>query len=223
MNMSFDARDLARQAVLDAADVADHVGDYIDVEYSDENRIATYLFESKVPGYRGWRWCVTIAKVDGDSAPTICDVVSIPGPESLLAPEWIPFRDRVTPADITPGAILPSVHDDTRLVPGSAALPTDEELEPIESWDLGIARPRVLSIEGRDQAAQRWYSGDRGPNAPLAVSAPKPCQSCGFFIPITGALRGAFGVCANAVAPDDGRVVSVDHGCGAHSEATFTA
>ena len=223
MNMSFDARDLARQAVLDAADVADHVGDYIDVEYSDENRIATYLFESKVPGYRGWRWCVTIAKVDGDSAPTICDVVSIPGPESLLAPEWIPFRDRVTPADITPGAILPSVHDDTRLVPGSAALPTEDELEPIESWDLGIARPRFLSIEGRDQAAQRWYSGDRGPNAPLAVSAPKPCQSCGFFIPITGALRGAFGVCANAVAPDDGRVVSVDHGCGAHSEATFTA
>ena len=28
-----------------------------------------------------------------------------------------------------------------------------------------------------------------------------------------------FGVCANAYAPDDGRVVSVDHGCGAHSEA----
>jgi hypothetical protein len=28
-----------------------------------------------------------------------------------------------------------------------------------------------------------------------------------------------FGVCANEYAPDDGRVVSLDHGCGAHSEA----
>jgi hypothetical protein len=27
-------------------------------------------------------------------------------------------------------------------------------------------------------------------------------------------------VCANEYAPDDGRVVSLDHGCGAHSEAT---
>jgi hypothetical protein len=35
-------------------------------------------------------------------------------------------------------------------------------------------------------------------------------------------LRSTFGVCANAISPDDARVVSVDHGCGAHSEATFT-
>jgi hypothetical protein len=28
-------------------------------------------------------------------------------------------------------------------------------------------------------------------------------------------------VCANAISPEDARVVSVDHGCGAHSEATL--
>jgi hypothetical protein len=33
-----------------------------------------------------------------------------------------------------------------------------------------------------------------------------------------GALRSFFGVCANAWSPSDGRVVSLDHGCGAHSE-----
>ena len=37
-----------------------------------------------------------------------------------------------------------------------------------------------------------------------------------------GSLRSTFGVCANAISPEDARVVSVDHGCGAHSEATFT-
>ena len=78
-----------------------------------------------------------------------------------------------------------------------------------------------MSIEGRDQASKRWYSGDRGPESDIAKASPKPCASCGFFLGISGSLRGAFGVCANAISPEDARVVSVDHGCGAHSEATF--
>lgn len=219
--MSFDAKDLARTAAVEEARDAKLVGDFVSVEYADEDRIASYLFEAFIPGYKGWRWCATIAKVDDSSEPTICDVVVLPGPDSLLAPAWIPYRDRILPGDIGPGDIVPSVHDDTRLVPGINALPADEDLDPIESWDLGIARPRVMSIEGRDQAAKRWYASDRGPHTPLATAAPKPCQSCGFFLPLTGSLRASFGVCANAIAPDDARVVSVDHGCGAHSEATF--
>jgi hypothetical protein len=38
-------------------------------------------------------------------------------------------------------------------------------------------------------------------------------------VPLSGELGRLFGACANAYAPDDGRVVSADHGCGAHSEA----
>ena len=126
------------------------------------------------------------------------------------------------PGDVGVGDIVPSAVDDTRLVPGQQALPQDEELDTAMAIELGLGRARVLSIEGRDQAAKRWYEGERGPNAPVAQSAPKPCHSCGFFIPIAGSLRSTFGVCANAISPDDARVVSVDHGCGAHSEATFT-
>jgi hypothetical protein len=77
----------------------------------------------------------------------------------------------------------------------------------------------VLSYDGRADAAERWYDGDAGPETPIARAAPAACASCGFFLPLAGALRQAFGVCANAFAPDDGRAVSVDHGCGAHSEA----
>jgi hypothetical protein len=36
---------------------------------------------------------------------------------------------------------------------------------------------------------------------------------------MSGALRAVFGVCANEWSPSDGAVVSLDHGCGAHSEA----
>jgi hypothetical protein len=77
----------------------------------------------------------------------------------------------------------------------------------------------VLSLEGRDLAAQRWYDGDRGPRVPLAQSAPGRCVTCGFLIRLSGPLATVFGVCANEFANDDGRVVSLDHGCGAHSEA----
>jgi hypothetical protein len=166
---------------------------------------------------------VTVAQVDDKAEPTVCDVVVLPGPDSLLAPEWIEYRDRILPEDIQPGVIVPSILDDTRLAPGLHSLIQDEELDPAQVFDLGLSRARVLSIEGRDQASKRWYASDRGPTAAIAQSAPKPCQTCGFFLPIAGSLRGSFGVCANAIAPDDARVVSVDHGCGAHSEATINS
>jgi len=221
MTTQFDAQEIARNAALADAEMASQVGAFISVEFDDENRVASYLFDAAIQGYKGWRWCVTVAKVDASANPTVCDVVVLPGPDSLLAPDWIEYKDRILPEDIQPGIIVPSALDDTRLVPGVNALAQDEGLDATEVFDLGLMRPRVLSIEGRDQASKRWYSGDRGPNTPLAQSAPKPCASCGFFIPIAGSLRASFGVCANAIAPDDARVVSVDHGCGAHSEATL--
>ncbi len=218
---TFDAQNIARKAALADAEFASQVGDFVSVEYDDDNRVATYLFSAEIAGYAGWRWCITVAKVDDAASPTVCDVVILPGPDSLLAPDHIPYRDRIQPEDIQPGVVVPSVLEDTRLVPGVHALIHDEELDPAQVFDLGLMRPRVLSIEGRDQASKRWYSSDRGPNAPIAQAAPKPCVSCGFFLPIAGSLRSSFGVCANAIAPDDAKVVSVDHGCGAHSEATL--
>ena len=70
------------------------------------------------------------------------------------------------------------------------------------------------------EAAERWYDGDAGPDVPHARQAPAPCVSCGFFVPFAGALGFGFGGCANEFSPDDGRVVAVDHGCGAHSEGS---
>jgi hypothetical protein len=158
---TFDAELVARNAALAEAEFATQVGDLVSVEYDDENRVATYLFVADIAGYLGWRWCVTVAKVDEEAAPTICDLVVIPGPDSLLAPDHIPYMERILPEDIQPGVIVPSVLEDTRLVPGVNALAQDEGLDATEVFDLGLMRPRVLSIEGRDQASKRWYLGDR--------------------------------------------------------------
>lgn len=193
--------ELARSAAIADAGNPELVGADVSVEIDDDGRVETYLFEAHLAGYKGWRWCVTIAKVDKKSEPTICDVVVLPGPDALLAPEWVAYRDRIQPGDVGVGDIVPSSLDDTRLVPLVHSLIADEDLDAMQVFDLGLGRARVMSIEGRDQAAKRWYDGDRGPQAPLAQSAPKPCHSCGFFLPIAGSLRATFGVCANAISP----------------------
>ena len=213
--------ELARSAAIADAGNPELVGADVSVEIDDDGRVETYLFEANLAGYKGWRWCVTIAKVDKKSEPTICDVVVLPGPDALLAPEWVAYRDRIQPGDVGVGDIVPSSLDDTRLVPSVHSLIADEELNAMQVFDLGLGRARVMSIEGRDQASKRWYESDRGPQSPIAQAAPKPCSSCAFFLPIAGSLRSSFGVCANAISPEDARVVSVDHGCGAHSEATL--
>ena len=213
--------ELARSAAIADAGNPELVGADVSVEIDDDGRVETYLFEANLAGYKGWRWCVTIAKVDKKSEPTICDVVVLPGPDALLAPEWVAYRDRIQPGDVGVGDIVPSSLDDTRLVPSVHSLIADEELDAMQVFDLGLGRARVMSIEGRDQASKRWYESDRGPQSPIAQAAPKPCSSCAFFVPISGSLRASFGVCANAISPEDARVVSLDHGCGAHSEATL--
>lgn len=213
--------ELARSAAIADAGNPELVGADVSVEIDDDGRVETYLFEAHLAGYKGWRWCVTIAKVDKKSEPTICDVVVLPGPDALLAPEWVEYRDRIQPGDVGVGDIVPSSLDDTRLVPSTHSLIADEDLDAMQVFDLGLGRARVMSIEGRDQASKRWYESDRGPQSPIAQAAPKPCSSCAFFVPISGSLRASFGVCANAISPEDARVVSVDHGCGAHSEATL--
>ena len=139
----FDAADFARLAALEDAKNEKFVGAQISVE-SDDDHVATYLFEAFLPGYVGWRWAVTVAKVDDKSAPTICDVVLLPGSDALLAPEWIPYSQRITADDVGVGTIVPTEADDPRLVPANAALPSDEELDLHELFELGAGRLRRL-------------------------------------------------------------------------------
>ncbi|MEI5671874.1 MULTISPECIES: DUF3027 domain-containing protein [unclassified Nocardioides] len=215
------AVDLARDTLLQEAeptDVGDHLGHVVEGE-----RVVTHLFACTRPGYVGWRWSVTVARAPRQKLITVDEVVLIPGDEAIVAPEWVPYRERIKPGDMTPGDLLPVDDDDPRLVPtysfGDDPLDADEKAQIRQvAQDLYLGRARTLSVEGRDLAAQRWYDGDGGPSAPIAQSAPDHCHGCGFLVRIAGPLSELFGVCANGDANDDGRVVSFDHGCGAHSE-----
>ncbi len=215
------AVDEARDALLleaEPTDVGDHLGHVVEGE-----RVVTHLFACTRPGYVGWRWSVTVARASRQKQVTVDEVVLIPGDESIVAPEWVPYRERIQPGDMSVGDLLPVDDDDPRLVPtysfGDDPLDTDEKAQiRMVAQDLGLGRVRTLSPTGRDLAAQRWYDGDAGPAAPIAQSAPDHCHSCGFLVRIAGPLAESFGVCANGDANDDGRVVAFEHGCGAHSE-----
>ena len=98
--------------------------------------------------------------------------------------------------------------------PTTAAEDVDDA---VSAFDL--SRRHVLSPLGRAQTAQRWYEGPRGPKSLSTKTASgNLCSTCGFFVALQGDLSEMFGVCANKWSPDDGKVVSLDHGCGEHSE-----
>jgi hypothetical protein len=202
----------AAESIAEPGTVGEHVGMVMDAE-----RLATHYFACTANAYPGWRWAISVARVPRGKAATVCETNLVPGEGALLSPEWLPYDQRLAPGDIGAGDVLPYIEDDQRLEPGSAAT-GDDDVDAVALWELGLGRKRVLSPEGREVAAQRWYDGDNGPTSPVAEQAPAPCSSCGFFVPMAGALRSFFGVCANAWSPSDGRVVSRDHGCGAHSE-----
>ncbi|WP_206422829.1 DUF3027 domain-containing protein [Nocardioides pantholopis] len=215
------AVELARAAVLDDAEAGD-IGEHLD-SVAEGERVVTHLFACTRTGYRGWRWSVTVARAPRQKHVTVDEVVLVPGEDAIVAPPWVPYRERIEPGDLSPGDLLPVADDDPRLVPtysfGDDPLDADDKAQIRQvAQDLGLGRTRTLSLEGRDLAAQRWYDGDRGPSAPIAQAAPDSCTTCGFLMRIAGPLSEMFGVCANGDANDDGRIVSFDHGCGAHSE-----
>ena len=211
------AVDIARAAAaeLAASSMVAEVGEHLGADVEGE-RLVTHRFACLDPGYRGWHWAVTVTRLSRSRTVTVCDSVLLPGDDALLAKEWVPWSKRLEPGDLGVGDLLPTEADDDRLEPGYSL--TGEDADEVAVWELGLGRARVLSPLGRDDAVDRWYSGEGGPTAPIAEAAPAPCASCGFLTPLAGSLRQLFGVCTNAFSPSDGRVVSYDHGCGAHSE-----
>jgi len=223
--------DLARDAVV-AVVGAGQVGGHLGVQAEGE-RVVTHLFDCADPAYDGWRWAVTVVRAPRAKAVTVSETVLLPGPGALLAPDWVPWHDRLRPGDLGVGDLLPAPPDDERLV-SLAVLEGDDAVTDWFGGDadegflepaglLAPGRSRVLSAIGRESASERWYNSEHGPRTPLAHAAPAHCVSCGFFVPLSGELGRLFGACANAYAPDDGRVVSADHGCGAHSESMADA
>lgn len=213
------AVDAARQALLEEADEA-QVGEHL-AAVAEGPLVVTHYFAGHVAGYTGWQWAVTVTRAPDSEDVTIDETALLPDGHALLAPAWVPWKQRIESGDLKAGDVMVTEIDDPRLVAGltdNDAPEEDEDLRPPE-WELGLGRVRMLSPEGRREAAHRWYR-EVGPRSPIARAADLECSTCGFLMLIGGPLGQAFGVCANGYSPVDGRIVAMTFGCGAHSETT---
>ena len=231
-----DPQELARRVALEAAERQEDVGPFLTARDMGEN-VFDYRFVSDIKGYEGWQWSVTLYHDPELGSWTVDEASLLPTDQSLLAPDWIPWKDRIKPEDLSPTDVLGTQADDPRMEDGLGSGEVSEEeggqasgqaesqvsdqeedrAEAVESFML--SRRHVMTDQAREETAHRWYNGPHGPKS-LSTQAAEGnvCETCAFFIPLQGQLGSMFGVCANKWSQDDGRVVSLDHGCGGHSE-----
>jgi len=141
-----EAVDLARAAAEEAA-APGVVGEHVGLE-SEGDRVVTHFFECKELGYRGWRWAVTVARASRAKFVTLDEVVLLPGPDALLAPEWVPWSERLRPGDMGPGDLLPTDAEDLRLEPGYSG-----EEEPVPSSAVSEEMAELVEAEDAEVTA----------------------------------------------------------------------
>ena len=212
-----DPHAIARAVLLEVAGESDQVGDFV-TSYDLEDHVTDFRFAANIRGYEGWQWSVTLYHDEEIDSWTVNESSLIPTEGALMPPKWIPWKDRLEPTDLAPTDSIGTDPDDERIEEGEVEESSLQDVnDAVETFRL--TRRHVLTSLGRAQAAKRWYEGPRGPKALSTKTAEgNLCSTCGFFVPLAGELDRMFGVCANKWSPDDGRVVSLDHGCGEHSE-----
>ena len=96
------AKDVALQGVQEIAPA--HAIGLVHHVRAEEERLSTHLFECTLPGYRGWFWFATLSRAPRSRVATICEVGLLPGDDALIAPDWVPWADRVRPEDLEENA-----------------------------------------------------------------------------------------------------------------------
>ncbi|MET3809291.1 DUF3027 domain-containing protein [Arthrobacter sp. UYEF3] len=117
--------DVARAAVEGIAP-AEQVGRHLAAK-SEGDRLVTHLFESLVPGYGGWQWYAVLTRNSRSKSVTVDELGLLPSDDSILAPEWVPWAERVRPED--------AQQEDTAETPSGEAAADDDDSEDLSAQD----------------------------------------------------------------------------------------
>jgi hypothetical protein len=130
----------AVEGITGAGTIGPHLG-----AKSEGDRLVTHLFESRLPGYVGWRWFAVLTRNSRSKVVTVSELGLLPSEDSILAPEWVPWAERVRPedeqqdeealqADAAPEAAAredaareDTAQDDSALEPGTAGVPAGDD------------------------------------------------------------------------------------------------
>ncbi len=169
---------LAREALAEIT-AAGTFGDIISETHEGEG-VYTLLFTATMGGYPGWHWMVSVAELP-DAAPTVLEAELMPGDGSLLAPEWVPWSDRlVAGEDLDALAELeadddlddlddPDDIDDDHGDDPDDGIDFESVVEPVETSDL-------LAVGEDEQDEPESEADDDGPEPPAVAPVKKRRQ-----------------------------------------------
>ncbi|MCP9000518.1 DUF3027 domain-containing protein [Pseudarthrobacter sp. RMG13] len=109
----------AIEGIAAASDIGAHLA-----AKSEGDRLVTHLFESKMAGYHGWQWYAVLTRNSRSKVVTVSELGLLPGEESILSPEWVPWAERVRPEDAQSAE-----EDEPRAAEASAAEPDTSHAE----------------------------------------------------------------------------------------------
>ena len=84
----------AIEGIAKASEIGDHLA-----ARTEGDRVVTHLFESRLPGYVGWQWYAVLTRNSRSKVITVNELGLLPSENSVLAPEWVPWAERVRPED----------------------------------------------------------------------------------------------------------------------------
>ena len=125
------AKDVALQGVQEIAPA--HAIGLVHHVRAEEERLSTHLFECTLPGYRGWFWFATLSRAPRSRVATICEVGLLPGDDALIAPDWVPWADRVRPEDLEENATQENAESAETAEAEESAEPAENKAEENES------------------------------------------------------------------------------------------
>ena len=158
---ALEQKDFARTALIEATSKS-KVGNFIEVIDEGEN-VASYLFENNQKGYVGWRWSVTIFQANSNEPATVSEIVLMPGPDSLVAPDWVPWSERL--ADYK--ALQLELEK-------QAALEAEEAEESDDDADLDVEEDEADDLDVDDDESE---SNDSESESVEIQSAEQPAES----------------------------------------------
>jgi hypothetical protein len=131
-------RDRARLAAVETAP-KNGVGDFL-TQIEEEENVYTFLFAAKMKGYVGWAWSVSLFADEEDT--TVSEVNLMPGEDSLVAPDWVPWSERLADykalqAELEAQAALEAEDDDE----------SDEDSEDAEDDEKSVEENSTDSVE----------------------------------------------------------------------------
>ena len=150
-----EAVDTARLSLAEIAGESE-IGEHLGVTAEGE-RLVTHRFISHKKGYQGWTWFATLARVPRAKAKdlTVCEVGIIAGEDSLLAPAWVPWADRLAKEEIEAAEAEQSAADGEQ--------PTEAETSAGEQDEQGTEQPQAIAVGEADaDPAQDELATDEG-------------------------------------------------------------